>query len=100
MSQILDEIYTSTMGDESVVVEFVYQGELDAIDTAAVSVTAVNGADPAAASMLDGSPQVSGTSVLQRVRPGVAGINYKLSCRAVHGADARIRRALLPVREA
>lgn len=37
-------------------------------------------ADPAASSMLTGSPQVSGTNVLQRVSGGIAGATYKLRC--------------------
>lgn len=97
---ILDEIYTSSLGGESVLVEFVFAGEIDAIDTATLAVTPVNGIDPAAASMLDGSPQYMGSSVYQRIRPGVPGLNYRLVCRAVRGADIRIRHALLPVRAA
>ncbi len=37
-------------------------------------------ADQAASSMLTGSPQVSGTNVLQRVSGGIAGATYKLRC--------------------
>lgn len=100
MNQILDELYTSQLGDESVVLEFVFANDLDAIDSAAVHVAPINGNDPAAGAMLVGSPQVSGTSVLQRVKPGINAINYALTCRAVHGADARVLRAVLPVRAA
>lgn len=98
MTQILNEMMASMLGDESVAVEFVFAGELAAIDSALVAVTPVNGADPAAASMLVGSPQITGSSVFQRVQPGVPGLNYQLVCRAVRGDDSRIRHALLPVR--
>lgn len=100
MSQILGDLYTSPLGDESVVIEFVFAGELEAIDTAAVHISPINGVDAAAGSMLVGSPQVSGSSVLQRVQPGVDALNYAITCRAVRGADARVRRAVLPVRSA
>lgn len=98
MTQILAELFSSAIGGESVAVEFDFAGELPAIDSTLVAVTPVNGVDPGAANMLDGSPQIAGSSVFQRVRPGIPGLNYQLVCRAVRGADARIRHALLPVR--
>lgn len=101
MTQTLDEIYTTPdLGDESVVIEFDFRGELSAPSAAMVSVTPVNGADPGAAAMLDGSVQIVGASVFQRVKPGIAGLNYRLRCRAVDGNEVRVRSAILPVREA
>lgn len=85
---------------ESVVIEFDYTGELTTIDSAAVSVTPINGDDPASASMLDGVPQISGAAVLQRVKLGVDKLNYKLRCEATTGSDIRVRAAVLPVRSA
>ena len=37
-------------------------------------------ADPSASAMLTGSPQVNGTSILQRISGGVSGATYKLRC--------------------
>lgn len=85
---------------ESVVVEFDFYGELTAPTIATLSVTPINGADPAAASMLDGSYQISGASVLQRIKLGVDKLNYKLRCEAAQGGDVRVRAAILPVRQA
>lgn len=85
---------------ESVVVEFDFSGELTAPDSAVVTVTPVNGADPAAASMLIGTAQISGSSVFQRVKPNLAGLNYKLRCVATQGDDIRVRAGILPVRVA
>jgi hypothetical protein len=43
-------------------------------------------ADPSASAMLSGLPQISGTSVLQRVTGGISGATYKLRC-VVDDAD-------------
>lgn len=85
---------------ENVAVEFVFAGELSAIDSAAVSIAVVNGTDADVAAMLDGALQISGTSVFQRVANGVDDVNYKLRCEAAHGADKRVRAGILPVRTA
>lgn len=85
---------------ESVVVEFAFDGELAAIDSATVVATLLNGADPDPAAMLDGLPQIQGTSVLQRVAGGVDQVNYKLRCTATHGEDVRVRAGIIPVRSA
>lgn len=83
---------------ESVVVEFAFDGELAAIDSAVVSIAVIDGADPAAAAMLTGALQIQGTNVLQRISVGVDQVNYELRCVATHGADVRVNRAILPVR--
>ncbi len=85
---------------ESVVVEFAFDGELTAIDSATVTVALLAGTDTAAAAMLDGLPQIQGTSVLQRVGAGVDQANYRLRCTATHGEDVRVRAGVLPVRSA
>ena len=85
---------------ESVVVEFAFDGELVAIDTAAVTIALLNGADPGMAAMLVGPAQIQGTSVLQRVSAGVDLVNYKLRCTATHGVNVRVQAAVLPVRTA
>lgn len=84
--------------EESIVAEFYFGGELAAIDAATVVVTPVSGADPAAASMLIGMPQITGTSVFQRIASGLDKMNYRTRCIATQGQDVRVRSALLPVR--
>lgn len=81
---------------ENPVIEFVFAGELTSIDSATVSIS------PVGAALLDGAPQISGTSVLQRIKHGVAAdrINYTLRCEAIGGVDRRVRAATLPVRGA
>ncbi len=86
---------------ESVVVEFDFSVELDAVDDAAAAVSVDSGgADAAVAAMLVGAPQISGASVYQRVSAGVAGVNYKLRCVATRGDAVIVRAAILPVRVA
>lgn len=85
---------------ESVVVEFAFDGELAAIDSAVVAVTLAAGTDAAPAALLDGLPQIQGASVLQRISGGVADANYRLHCTATHGEDVRVRAGVLPVRAA
>lgn len=87
---------------ESVVIEFDFKGEMSSISTATVSASIHGyGIDTNVASMLDGSPQVLAPSkVLQRVRNGVAGVNYKLRCVASSGNDVIVRAGVMPVRDA
>lgn len=86
---------------ESIVIEFDFVEELAAIDSA-VTAIAIHGSgvDPDVASMLDGALQISGTSVLQRVRAGVPGVDYTLRCVATRGADVIVRADNMPVRSA
>ena len=81
---------------ENPVIEFVFAGELASIDSAVVSIS------PLGATLLDGAPQIVGTSVLQRIRHGVAfdQTNYVVRCDALSGVDRRVRAATLPVRTA
>ena len=85
---------------ESVVVEFAFDGELAAIDSAVVAVTLAAGTDATPAALLDGALQIQGTSVLQRISGGVADANYRLHCTATHGEDVRVRAGIIPVRSA
>ncbi len=86
---------------ESVVVEFDFASELAAVGSAAVSISILGpGTDPNLLDILDGAAQVSGTSVLQRISGGVAGLNYKLRCEATSGADIIVRAGTLQVRTA
>lgn len=85
---------------ENPVVEFDFVDELDAVDSAVVSITTATGRDVNAASVLSGALQITGASVFQRVVGGVAGADYKLRCEAVRGSDKRVRTGLLPIRAA
>lgn len=86
---------------ESVVIEFDFAGEMSVIGSAVVSASVYGtGVDPAVASMLDGAPQVLAPKVLQRVRNGVDGVDYKLRCVATSGSDVLVRAGVMPVRTA
>lgn len=86
--------------EENPIVEFDFADELTAPESAVITVTPVNGSDPDAASMLVGTAQFAGASVYQRVKPNIAGLNYKLRCKATQGDDVRVRVGILPAREA
>lgn len=92
MRQMLHEMDPA----ENPVIEFVFDGELSGIDSAVVSIS------PVGSPLLDGAPQIVGTSVLQRIKFGVAvdNTNYIVRCDAIGGADRRVRAATLPVRTA
>lgn len=86
---------------ESVVLEFDFSSEMSAIGSAVVSVAVHgSGTDAAVATIPDGAPQISGTSVLQRISNGVAGVDYKLRCQATSGSDVLVRADVMPVRAA
>ncbi len=86
---------------ESVVLEFDFSGELASISGATVTAAiAGNGADPDIAYVVDGAAQISGTSVLQRMSAGVAGLNYRMRCEATDGSNIIVRSDIVPVRAA
>lgn len=86
---------------ESIVVEFDFSSEMTAVSSAVVSIAIHgSGVDPAVASMLDGAPQISGTSVFQRVQLGVDGVNYCPKCVGINGSDKIVRARVLAVRNA
>lgn len=73
--------------EEIKVVTFPFKRELptgSSIALAAVTVTVTTGTDPAAASMLDGAPQIDPVNlyVLQRVKLGVSACEYELRATA------------------
>jgi cobalamin-dependent methionine synthase I len=73
---------------ESVVLEFDFSSELSAIDVATMAI-AVEGSKPdaAAASVLDGTHQISGKLVYQRISGGVSGVLYHFTCLGTKGLD-------------
>lgn len=86
---------------ESVVVAFDFAAELTSITSATVAVSVHGpGVDPNVAAMLEGAHQISGSTVLQRVRGGVAPLEYMLRCVATRGSDVIVRAGVMPVRQA
>ena len=67
---------------ERYAIEFQYSSVLSAITSATVTVQLLAGTDATPDDLLDGAPQISGTSVYQRVKAGVSGCTYKLRCTA------------------
>jgi hypothetical protein len=72
---------------EAYVVEFNFSRMLTNITQADCSIELLLGEDEASADVLDGLPQVIGTSAYQRVRNGKEGCTYKLKC-TVTGATS------------
>lgn len=83
---------------ESIMLEFSFDGELDAIDSAVVSVSVNAGKDDNVAQMLRGAIQRTGTSVFQRLGGGVAAVDYIVRCEATRGDDVRVRKEILKCR--
>ena len=67
---------------ERYAIEFQYSATMAAITSATVTVQLLAGTDATPDNLLDGAPQISGTSVYQRVKSGVSGCTYKLRCTA------------------
>jgi len=82
-----------------ITVEFDFGPELTTVSSPSVTIAVFSGADPDVASMLIGSPVVSGAKVLQRIRAGLNGVDYALACVATSGTDTYTIGAILPVRE-
>lgn len=73
---------------EKYAIEFQYPSVLAAITSATVTVQLLAGTDATPDDLLDGAPQISGTSVYQRVKAGVSGCTYKLRCTATDAGAA------------
>ena len=67
---------------EKYAIEFQYSATMAAITSATVTVQLLAGTDAMPNDLLDGAPQISGTSVYQRVKAGASGCTYKLRCTA------------------
>ena len=67
---------------EKYAVEFQFGNVLAAITSASCTAELLAGTDANPDDLLDGAPQISGTSVYQRVKAGVSGCTYKLRCTA------------------
>lgn len=73
---------------EKYAVEFQFPSVLSAITSATVTVQLLAGTDATPGDLLDGDPQINGTSVYQRVKAGVSGCTYKLRCTATDSGAA------------
>jgi hypothetical protein len=67
----------------------------------AVTIAVRKGADPDVAQVVNGAPQVSGATVLQSVKAGVAGVDYAVRCKVTtSGGRVLVLGRVLPVRNA
>ena len=86
---------------EIVTITFDFANEIGAIaiNSVAVSIAVISGADAAVGTMLNGAAQISGATVLQSVTLGVNTTDYALRCLATLADGQKIlRAATLPVR--
>lgn len=90
--------------EEKLVASFDFASEIDAgesIQSVLITCTLVSGSDASPASVLNGSPVISGTNVLQPFQGGVDGCTYTLRCAAsLSSGRVLVLAATLPVRTA
>lgn len=88
--------------DEIVTFTFPFGEELGVAIISAVDYltgAVVNGTDPDVATMINGAASISGGDVLQSIRNGVQGCDYKFRCRVTLSDGRKLVRAIdLPVR--
>lgn len=84
--------------EESVVMEFDFSDDLPEVLSAIVSITVEDGEDLNFTSILDGSAQIKGTSVYQRLSHGVHEVLYKVRCEASYGVNVAVQSDLLYVK--
>lgn len=89
--------------EETVVVTFDYTLDLAVAETLSaplVTAEVMVGEDPAPAAIILGAASVDGPRVHQFVTSGVAGVNYRLQCKAATSLSQELALAgVLPVRE-
>lgn len=93
--------FTSKSTGETVTLSFNFSRLVSAPLTPSVTVTRHAGpADATPSSILHGSPQISGTKILQQVTDGVDGVDYLLVCSVdTVAGDHYELPAILPVRQ-
>ena len=89
--------------EEIVDVSFDYTKDLGAeaiqAATPVVSIAVVSGADPDQSGMLQGAPTIQGAIVFQRVRLGLANVDYRLRCIVTTNAGRKLVLSMqVPVR--
>ena len=83
--------------------EFDFSEELDGIDASpspVITAEVVKGEDAAPGDILDGSPQISGAKVLQRMSGGADRVHYRFVCTVHRGDDIRVLAAIMIVKSA
>lgn len=85
---------------EAFAVEFDFTALLASITTTSCTATMSNGEAATAGEILDGTAQIVGTKVRQRVDSGLVGRDYEIRCTASDGIETYVLVAILPVRKA
>lgn len=86
----MTKFLTSKDPEEAYAIEFDFSSVLSSITSAECSASD--------SQVLNGLPQVAGTSVRQRVYQGSSGIDYPIRCKASDGVETYVLVATLPVR--
>ncbi len=86
--------------EEVKTITFDFSADAETINSAAVTPTYLSGAaDAAPADVLEGSPSVNGSLVMQRVKTGQDGTNYAIRCKGVDAdGEVHIISVELPVK--
>jgi len=81
---MLEEITSldSKLVGDKYAIEFKFNEHLSSIDIASCTVELIAGKDDDYTALLNGSPQIVGTSVYQRIKSGVSECTYLITCRA------------------
>lgn len=82
---------------ERFAVQFDFSAVLASITSCSIDLTVSAGVDPSP-SVLDGDAQISGKTVVQRVKSGLHKCSYKLKCTATDGIETYVLAQTLPVR--
>ena len=82
---------------EEFAVAFDFSSELSAITSATVTVITQRGTDETPSAVLNGDPQINGTTVRQRIRGGLHKVTYKFRCEATDGTEVWVITQGLPV---
>ena len=82
---------------EKFAVSFDFSAEMTTITSATITVQTLRGTDVSPQDVLDGAAQISGTTVLQRVKDGTHKATYKLRCEATDGTETWVITQALPV---
>ena len=85
---------------EAFAVEFDFTALLANINSTSCVASLSNGSAAAPGEILDGTAQIVGTKVRQRVDSGLVGRDYEIRCTASDGVETYVLVAILPVRKA
>lgn len=103
MSQI-DNVWDYKDPEETITGTFDFSrdiGTANITGTPATSIAVQHGDDPAVASVINGSPQVAGSFVLQSYKVGVRDVDYYVRCKAaLDDGRVLVLAATMPVRQA